>query len=532
MTARARFRLTGVGALLLALIPMVMPPAASAKVIWLCDGYADCADAGMNASGYAKNNGTSYWRMFTGHNCTNYVAYRMVKSGLPNSRPWSGEGNAENWGKAMRSITNDTPRVGAVAWWDANVSPAGSSGHVAYVEQVVSADEIIVSQDSWGGDFSWARVTRSGSGWPSGFVHFNDVPMRNTAPPVISGTAKVGDTLATSAGTWKPSDVTATYQWRADGERIPGATASTLSLDETLLDKAITVRVSASKLGYPTTRVLSAATPEVLPGVISNTAAPTVRGHHRVDGVLTATAGSWYPTPDRISYQWLADGTPIAGADSTTLALKPSLVGASVALRVTASRTAYDDVVVTTPARRIQPGTLTLTRTPSLRGTAALGQTLTLVGARATPRATVEVQWLRDGRAVPGATGSSYTVSKHDLGSRISVRSTVTRAGYTTLTPTTERTARIRTQPRLRLEITPHRHRVQITAHATARGLDPVTGTVRFVLGKQVLTVDLHEGKATARFNDLRSGERSLRVVLPRSRSTERVAVTRVVTIG
>ena len=66
-----------------------------------------------------------------------------------------------------------------MAWWRANSSPAGSAGHVGYVEQVVSPDEIIVSMDWWGGDFTWARIIKGGGSWPSGFIHFND---RKTAP--------------------------------------------------------------------------------------------------------------------------------------------------------------------------------------------------------------------------------------------------------------------------------------------------------------------------------------------------------------
>ena len=120
-----------------------------------------------------------YWRMYSGHNCTNYAAYMMVRSGLPNTRPWSGGGNATYWGTSMPRITDGTPRVGAVAWWKANTGPAGSAGHVAYVEKVVSADQVIVSQDSWGGDFSWATITRGSGNWPSGFIHFNDRELVN-----------------------------------------------------------------------------------------------------------------------------------------------------------------------------------------------------------------------------------------------------------------------------------------------------------------------------------------------------------------
>ncbi len=142
----------------------------------LCTGYDTCNLNGMPHAGYKEASGTSYWNMAPGHNCTNYVAYRLIRNGMATTKPWSGDGNAYNWGRLNPSRTNQTPAVGAVAWWDVNVPPALDAGHVAYIERVVSANEIIVSEDNWGGDFKWRRVTRSGPGWPSGFIHFNDVP--------------------------------------------------------------------------------------------------------------------------------------------------------------------------------------------------------------------------------------------------------------------------------------------------------------------------------------------------------------------
>ena len=184
----------------------------------------------MSTSGYSAANSTMYWRMYSGHNCTNYAAYRMVRSGMPNTRPWSGGGNATYWGTSMSRITNGTPAVGSVAWWRAGVYPAGSAGHVAYVEKVVSADEIVVSMDSWRGDFSWARITRTSRGWPSGFIHFNDVRLDNTALPKVSGTAKVGSRLTATPGAWNAANATYAYQWLADGAPIQGATGATTTL--------------------------------------------------------------------------------------------------------------------------------------------------------------------------------------------------------------------------------------------------------------------------------------------------------------
>lgn len=159
--------------LVIVILVAVTPVPALAASSYLCHGYTPCAAQGYSHAGYQQAAKQKYWLMYAGHNCTNYVAYRMVSQGLPNSRPWSGTGNAYNWGKANAAKTDLTPVVGGVAWWKANVTGGGRSGHVAYVEQVISADEIIVSEDHWGGDFDWRRIKRS-SGWPSGFVHFKD----------------------------------------------------------------------------------------------------------------------------------------------------------------------------------------------------------------------------------------------------------------------------------------------------------------------------------------------------------------------
>ena len=351
----------GVGALTAA------PASAYAQI--LCTTYSGCNQLGMSDSGYGAASGTSYWRMYSGHNCTNYAAYRMVKSGMPNVRPWSSDGNASNWGIANASITNDVPAVGAVAWWNANVPPAGSAGHVAYVEQVVSPDEIIVSQDSWGGTFSWSDITRTSGRWPSGFVHFNDVPLLNTVKPAISGVAKVGSTLKASSGTWSPSNPTLSYRWRADGLRISGATGPTFTPTDAEQGKAITVRVVASKLGYPTTAVVSAPTAAVLPGQITNSAAPTVTGDPTVDETLTASAGGWSPDPADVSFQWRADGTPIDGATDATLTQGPDLLGKRITVSVTASRPGYTNVSATSASTApVAAGTFTVSQAPVMTG--------------------------------------------------------------------------------------------------------------------------------------------------------------------
>ncbi len=56
--------------------------------------------------------------------------------------------------------------------------------------------------------------------------------------PTISGSAVAGQTLSASLGGWDPAPDTTTWQWYADGQRIVGATSSSLALKAAHVGKA------------------------------------------------------------------------------------------------------------------------------------------------------------------------------------------------------------------------------------------------------------------------------------------------------
>ena len=508
------------------------PDAVFQRSSYLCYGYADCRDKGMGNDGYARNNRTMYWQMYAGHNCTNYAAYRMVRSGLPNERPWSGGGNATYWGTSMPRITDDVPRVGAVTWWRANTGPAGSAGHVGYVERVVSKDEIVISQDSWGGDFSWAVVTRGSGNWPSGFIHFNDVPLVNRAAPTIEGIAKVGSVLRSTAGTWRPSDVDVRYQWYADGAKLRLSTHPSIRLTDARLGQRLTVTTTATKLGYPTRSATSAATAAVLPGQLLNQSAPTLSGEAKVDSTLTLNTGRWNPRPDDLTVQWFADGQPIEGvaADATELSLTPDLVGTTISATVTANRTGYQPVSAdTAPTEPVAPGTFWITTPPSLLGTVELGQTLTVQAGGYQPTdATVEYQWLRDGAPIEGADESDYKVTNLDLGARISARVTLSRAGYTTTSVDSPATGVVKTTPRIGVRLERIRHRIRVVVTVTAPGVETVSGPVTVRIADVAKEVVLRpNGTAGVTLRGMEPGVRTLTVRYAGSHTVRRAVLTR-----
>jgi surface antigen len=178
-------------------IALAMTPTGSTAA-WadtrLCSGYDECRAGGYSDADYGSNSMNPYWNMVAGHNCTNYVAYRLVRAGLPNVRPPADPGQQNNhldawqWGEVYASRTDTTPEPGSVAWW-ATDAGKGAIGHVAWVESVNPDGSVTISEDSSSGhDFDWKTIP-PGHGWPTGFIHFgaaapSDAPAA-VPPPAV-----------------------------------------------------------------------------------------------------------------------------------------------------------------------------------------------------------------------------------------------------------------------------------------------------------------------------------------------------------
>ena len=425
-----------------ALLAPVAP--ATAEITTTCSTYKGCAKEGKGSGGYARANHRMYWQMYSGHNCTNYVAFRMVRRGLPNRRPWSGPGNATHWGSEMPRRTDKRPAAGSVAWWRAGSGPGGSTGHVAFVEKVTRSG-IVVSQDSWSGTFSWARVTR-GRGWPDGFIHLRDARLKGISAPEIAGTRRVGTTLTASKARWATRPSSVTYRWQVGGRTVRHADTRSLRLKRHMLGERVQVRAVGSRLGYPRSVVSSQVTKQIARGRFSLERSPALNGRARVAHTLRVSGGSWSPRPDRVSYRWYAGGERIRHASSRTLRLRARFFKSRIKVLVTARRPGYEPRTRTLgTGRRVAPGHLHLSSGPRIVGAARRGETLRVRRGQTTlPAFERRVQWLRDGRPVKGADGRRYQLRRNDLGHRIRVRVSYHRGGYHALTVVTAGTARVK----------------------------------------------------------------------------------------
>lgn len=176
----------------------------------------------------------------------------------------------------------------------------------------------------------------------------------NSSLPTISGTAANGQTLTANNGTWIAFPVPAfTYQWKADGVDIAGATNQTLALGNNQIGREITVAVTATnsegfdtKTTNATARVTSAPINTVLPLV----AAEIVEGK-----AVTTTSGTWlgYPVPT-YAYQWKRNGTNISGATSSSYTPVSADVGQNITVTVTATNS-VSAVQATSVAKMAKP---------------------------------------------------------------------------------------------------------------------------------------------------------------------------------
>ena len=205
----------------------------------------------------------------------------------------------------------------------------------------------------------------------------NDAP---TGSVTITGTPAQGQTL-TASNTLADADGlgTISYQWRADGVAISGATGSTLLLGQAQVGKAISVTASYTDGGGTAESVSSAATAAVANVNDAPTGSVTITGTPTQGQTLTASNSlADADGLGTISYQWRADGVAIGGATGSTLVLGQSQVGK--AITVTASYTdgqGTAESVTSAATATVANVNDAPTGSVTITGTATQGQTLT-----------------------------------------------------------------------------------------------------------------------------------------------------------
>ncbi|MFJ8132881.1 hypothetical protein [Streptomyces hydrogenans] len=164
--------------------------------------------------------------------------------------------------------------------------------------------------------------------------------LRNTGAASVSGTAAVGGKVTAKPGSWSLPVDSLSYQWRADGVAVAGATGSSYTIPSSLEGKALSVDVTARKAGHPTLTSVGAAG-KVLGATPVATKAPALAGRARVGATLVVNRGMWTEAPTSYTYQWYAGGRAISGATRSTFPLTQAQYGQRITVKVSAHRAGH-----------------------------------------------------------------------------------------------------------------------------------------------------------------------------------------------
>jgi Leucine-rich repeat (LRR) protein len=160
------------------------------------------------------------------------------------------------------------------------------------------------------------------------------------APTVDNTSPKVGDTVKASTAAWSPVAAFA-YQWLRDGAPITGATSASYTTTIADAGHALSVKATGTAEGYASTDKVTAAATVAKLAFTASPAPVTAGGAPTVGDTLTATVGAWAPAAS-MSWQWLRDGQPIAGATSASYTTTAADQGRAISVRVTGTVDGYE----------------------------------------------------------------------------------------------------------------------------------------------------------------------------------------------
>lgn len=264
-----------------------------------------------------------------------------------------------------------------------------------------------------------------------------NAPTNLTLPSLI-GTARDGETLSGSTGSFSGGALQFSRQWqRAGGDgvwtAIAGATDATYTLSAADVGDTVRLSVTATNpLGSSSAVSAASVTVSAAPATI--TGAVALSGVERDASILTATATVGGTAPVGVSYLWQRFGvtwTTISGASGPSYMLSSADVGKTVKVTVSVSNSGGSDsgsatsgtIAAAPPAA---PSSVTLS------GVAREGHTLTVSSSAfgGTAPFSYEYLWERSAggtwTTIAGQSGASYVLAAADVAGQVRVTLTAT----------------------------------------------------------------------------------------------------------
>jgi hypothetical protein len=251
----------------------------------------------------------------------------------------------------------------------------------------------------------------------------------NTAAPVLSGSAQVGQTLTCSTGAWTGTPTPSyAYQWKRGGANIAGEVGATHVVASADLGQALTCTVTATNASGSASATSGTLTPTAAP---VNTAAPALAGTPATGQTLSCSTGTWTgdPTPT-FAYRWKRAGVDIGGATASSYVVVSGDVGHALKCTVTATNAQASVAADSNTVMPVAATPPTNTAAPVLSGSPVVGEILTCSRGSwgGSPEPSLAFQWKRDGVNIPGAAASTYRVATADVDHALSCAITASNA--------------------------------------------------------------------------------------------------------
>jgi hypothetical protein len=248
--------------------------------------------------------------------------------------------------------------------------------------------------------------------------------------PVIHGTLSLGQQLQCTDGTWGPAPVDLQHDWYRDDTHIDTDTDDVHVVVQEDYGHTLKCSTTGQKDGYKTTTEYSAPT-----GIVGQqtfkAGTISISGTLKVGKKLTVKTGTWKPvTPSNFHYQWYRGDQTIKGATKSTYTIKAADKGYELRVRVTGTRANYAQTSIFSKSTKTIAGGVMNAKAVSISGSVKVGNTVKVKTATWTPSPVkFSYQWHRDGKAIKGATKSTYTIKGADLGHKLSVTVTGKKSG-------------------------------------------------------------------------------------------------------
>ena len=281
------------------------------------------------------------------------------------------------------------------------------------------------------------HVTISGSVNDSYDVEVFTAALVTIGSASISGTPSVGSTLTANVSSISPSDAQLSYAWYSGSTLVNNSKTYKVGLSDA--GQTLTVKITGNKTNWTTS---SEATASVnIPALVTTSGTVTSTDGSSVSGTALTYDNVSCDTHDNITS---SNGTDHWGTVQATVNGSfsfSSIPGQCYQLWVSSPTDVWTTVNGSDNFAYVTAGSSSVAVTVthvmvsgvSMIGSVQVGQAIGFrVDAYWPNNASLSYQWLRDGQAILGATGESYSVVVADYGHQLSLCVTAKYSGYTT----------------------------------------------------------------------------------------------------